>query len=114
MKEFKTQSIDTPGVIARVSCLFKGHPELIVGFNTFLPPGYKIEVTSMNTVGVTGIPGTTGMQTIVHTPHGIHTMGAQGNMSVISTPSSETLTGSISVTTGSTQQVFNRRYMILS
>ena len=105
MKEFKTQSIDTPGVIARVSCLFKGHPELIVGFNTFLPPGYKIEVTSMNTVGVTGIPGTTGMQTIVHTPHGIHTMGAQGNMSVISTPSSENISGTISVTTGSTQQV---------
>ena len=44
MKEFKTQSIDTPGVIARVSCLFKGHPELIVGFNTFLPTGYKVEV----------------------------------------------------------------------
>lgn len=22
----------------------QGHPELIVGFNTFLPPGYKIEV----------------------------------------------------------------------
>lgn len=37
-------SIDTPGVINRVSNLFKGHPELIVGFNTFLPPGYKIEV----------------------------------------------------------------------
>lgn len=36
--------IDTPGVINRVSNLFKGHPELIVGFNTFLPPGYKIEV----------------------------------------------------------------------
>ena len=44
MKEFKSQSIDTPGVIRRVSHLFKGHPELIVGFNTFLPPGYKIEV----------------------------------------------------------------------
>lgn len=44
MKEFKSQSIDTPGVIQRVSNLFKGHPELIVGFNTFLPPGYKIEV----------------------------------------------------------------------
>ncbi|XP_014223938.1 paired amphipathic helix protein Sin3a-like isoform X2 [Trichogramma pretiosum] len=44
MKEFKSQSIDTPGVITRVSHLFKGHPELIVGFNTFLPPGYKIEV----------------------------------------------------------------------
>ncbi|XP_051176886.1 paired amphipathic helix protein Sin3a isoform X2 [Leptopilina boulardi] len=46
MKEFKSQSIDTPGVIRRVSHLFKGHPELIVGFNTFLPPGYKIEVQS--------------------------------------------------------------------
>uniref|UniRef100_H2YZP8 Paired amphipathic helix protein Sin3a n=1 Tax=Ciona savignyi TaxID=51511 RepID=H2YZP8_CIOSA len=44
MKEFKSQSIDTPGVIARVSHLFNGHPDLIVGFNTFLPPGYKIEV----------------------------------------------------------------------
>ncbi|XP_021968707.1 paired amphipathic helix protein Sin3a isoform X3 [Folsomia candida] len=44
MKEFKSQSIDTPGVISRVSNLFRGHPELIVGFNTFLPPGYKIEV----------------------------------------------------------------------
>jgi paired amphipathic helix protein Sin3a len=31
-------------VINRVSNLFKGHPDLIVGFNTFLPPGYKIEV----------------------------------------------------------------------
>lgn len=44
MKEFKSQSIDTPGVIQRVSNLFKGYPDLIVGFNTFLPPGYKIEV----------------------------------------------------------------------
>uniref|UniRef100_A0A8C7Z7D2 Paired amphipathic helix protein Sin3a n=1 Tax=Oryzias sinensis TaxID=183150 RepID=A0A8C7Z7D2_9TELE len=44
MKEFKSQSIDTPGVINRVSQLFKGHPDLIMGFNTFLPPGYKIEI----------------------------------------------------------------------
>lgn len=28
-----------------MSTLFRGHPSLIVGFNTFLPPGYKIEVT---------------------------------------------------------------------
>lgn len=32
-------SIDTPGVIERVSTLFHGHPSLIIGFNTFLPPG---------------------------------------------------------------------------
>ncbi|KAI9487677.1 MAG: hypothetical protein EXX96DRAFT_473102, partial [Benjaminiella poitrasii] len=43
MKEFKSQVIDTPGVIERVSTLFKGHPSLISGFNTFLPPGYRIE-----------------------------------------------------------------------
>lgn len=42
MKEFKAQTIDTPGVIARVSELFKGHDDLILGFNTFLPPGYRI------------------------------------------------------------------------
>lgn len=35
--------IDTPGVIDRVSTLFRGHPSLIQGFNTFLPPGYRIE-----------------------------------------------------------------------
>ncbi|CAH6718933.1 transcriptional regulatory protein Sin3p [[Candida] jaroonii] len=43
MKDFKSQTIDTPGVIDRVSNLFKGHPNLIQGFNTFLPPGYRIE-----------------------------------------------------------------------
>ncbi|GAN05808.1 paired amphipathic helix protein Sin3a isoform 1 [Mucor ambiguus] len=43
MKDFKSQSIDTPGVIERVSTLFKGHPQLISGFNTFLPAGYRIE-----------------------------------------------------------------------
>lgn len=43
MKEFKAQSIDTGEVIRRVSSLFHGHRALILGFNTFLPPGYKIE-----------------------------------------------------------------------
>uniref|UniRef100_W5KBB5 Paired amphipathic helix protein Sin3a n=1 Tax=Astyanax mexicanus TaxID=7994 RepID=W5KBB5_ASTMX len=66
MKEFKSQSIDTPGVINRVSQLFKGHPDLIMGFNTFLPPGYKIEVQTNDLVNVT-TPGQ-----IHHiTPHGI-------------------------------------------
>ena len=37
-------SIDTPEAINRVSNLFKGHWDLIAAFNTFLPPGYKIEV----------------------------------------------------------------------
>uniref|UniRef100_A0A8D3CQR4 SIN3 transcription regulator family member Aa n=1 Tax=Scophthalmus maximus TaxID=52904 RepID=A0A8D3CQR4_SCOMX len=59
-------AIDTPGVISRVSQLFKGHPDLIMGFNTFLPPGYKIEVQTNDLVNVT-TPGQ-----IHHiTPHGI-------------------------------------------
>lgn len=42
MKDFKSQRIDTSGVIARVKELFKGHRTLILGFNTFLPKGYEI------------------------------------------------------------------------
>lgn len=55
-------SIDTPGVIDRVSQLFAGHPELIQGFNTFLPPGYRIECGTRddpNTIRVTTPMGTT-------------------------------------------------------
>ncbi|KAI0938381.1 hypothetical protein AcW1_010256 [Taiwanofungus camphoratus] len=46
MKDFKSQLIDTPGVIERVSHLFHGHPSLIQGFNTFLPAGYRIDCTT--------------------------------------------------------------------
>ncbi|KAL3629289.1 hypothetical protein CASFOL_026511 [Castilleja foliolosa] len=42
MKDFKGQRIDTAGVIGRVKELFDGHPNLILGFNTFLPKGYEI------------------------------------------------------------------------
>lgn len=35
---------DTAGVIARVKELFKGHNNLIFGFNTFLPKGYEITI----------------------------------------------------------------------
>ncbi|KAI9153728.1 hypothetical protein LWI28_015603 [Acer negundo] len=42
MKDFKAQRTDTAGVIARVKDLFKGHNNLIFGFNTFLPKGFEI------------------------------------------------------------------------
>ncbi|KAJ9510671.1 hypothetical protein QJQ45_027522 [Haematococcus lacustris] len=64
MKEFKAQRVDTAGVIVRVKQLFKGHRELILGFNTFLPrvmcstsassvtikdlPGYEIELARIS------------------------------------------------------------------
>ncbi|KAI6251425.1 Paired amphipathic helix protein pst1 [Erysiphe necator] len=62
MKDFKSQVIDTPGVINRVSDLFAGHPNLIQGFNTFLPPGYRIECGTgpdPNIIRVTTPMGTT-------------------------------------------------------
>ncbi|KAF9055963.1 hypothetical protein BJ165DRAFT_1429814 [Panaeolus papilionaceus] len=62
MKDFKSQVIDTPGVIERVSRLFHGNPLLIQGFNTFLPVGYRIDVSAdpldPNTITVTTPMGT--------------------------------------------------------
>ncbi|KAJ3525077.1 hypothetical protein NMY22_g10725 [Coprinellus aureogranulatus] len=46
MKDFKNNVIDTPGVIRRVSVMFHGKPQLIQGFNTFLPVGYHIETSA--------------------------------------------------------------------
>ena len=58
---YSSYSIDTPGVIERVSSLFKGHPKLIGGFNTFLPQGFSIECSpaDANTIIVTTPMGTT-------------------------------------------------------
>ena len=39
--------VNTVGVIKRGKELFKGHWERIVGFNTFLPRGYEIELPSV-------------------------------------------------------------------
>lgn len=74
MKDFKSQSIDTPGVIDRVSSLFCGHPNLIQGFNTFLPPGYRIECSldpmDPNPIRVTTPTGTTTRPDISGAPYG--------------------------------------------
>ncbi|KAG1757835.1 hypothetical protein EDB19DRAFT_1624058 [Suillus lakei] len=67
MKDFKSEVIDTPGVIERVSMLFHGNPYLIQGFNTFLPPGYRIEMSAdprdPNIITVTTPLGTTTQST---------------------------------------------------
>lgn len=63
-------SIDTPGVIQRVSVLFRGHPELIGGFNTFLPPGYRIDISSDPRDGVI----------IVTTPDGVINQPTDGSL----------------------------------
>jgi paired amphipathic helix protein Sin3a len=75
--------IDTPGVIERVSTLFTGHPALIQGFNTFLPPGYRIEC-SMDPKDVNMIR--------VTTPQGTMTQSTTGGLSrVLSVQSSGSL-----------------------
>jgi hypothetical protein len=43
MRDFKSGKIDTAGVIVRVKTLFHGYPDLILGFNAFLPKGYEIK-----------------------------------------------------------------------
>lgn len=43
MREFKANTIDANGVIARVVHLFKGHRALILGFNAFLPRTHHID-----------------------------------------------------------------------
>lgn len=53
-----SDSIDTPGVIERVSHLFNSHPDLIHGFNTFLPPGYRIETGNDGSIVVRTPQGT--------------------------------------------------------
>eukprot|EP01051_Picozoa_sp_SAG22_P024490 SAG22_NODE_6813_length_808_cov_1.133992_2_plen_51_part_01 len=40
--------VDTPGVVKNVKVLFAGQPALILGFNTFLPTGYKIEEADLD------------------------------------------------------------------
>ncbi|OMO57274.1 Paired amphipathic helix [Corchorus capsularis] len=44
MKDFKDQRTDTPGVVERVKELLKGHRDLILGFNNFLPRDFEIRL----------------------------------------------------------------------
>ncbi|CAG8506520.1 17062_t:CDS:10 [Cetraspora pellucida] len=84
MKDFKSQAIDTPGVIERVSSLFKGHPALIQGFNTFLPPGYHIECSTNphdpDSIRVTTPSGTTTTSIGPMDPHHGPTLSTVSNI----------------------------------
>jgi paired amphipathic helix protein Sin3a len=45
-------SYDIPTVMEQILKLFNGKPDLIVGFNVFLPPGYKISYEGANAMQV--------------------------------------------------------------
>ncbi|KAK7250483.1 hypothetical protein RIF29_32952 [Crotalaria pallida] len=44
LRDFKEKRIDTNDVISATMELFKGHNDLLLGFNAFLPSGYKIQL----------------------------------------------------------------------
>ncbi|CAL8134278.1 unnamed protein product [Orchesella dallaii] len=76
MKDFKSQSLDTPGVIDRVAHLFQGDPDMIMGFNMFLPPEYRVVVNYSNDpysagrlAGLVGSPFSGGAKYTVSTVH---------------------------------------------
>jgi len=51
MHSFKEQRVDITGLVTQVYQLFEGHPNLLIGFNTFLPIGHatsKPNVTHEN------------------------------------------------------------------
>lgn len=66
----RTSSIDTLGVVQRVLALFRGHSELIGGFNAFLPPRYCIEISSDPRQDII----------IVTTPMGVLTQASDGSI----------------------------------
>ncbi|QRV94772.1 paired amphipathic helix protein SIN3 [Ceratobasidium sp. AG-Ba] len=44
MRDFKQHSASAVQSAARVADLFSDKPELVEGFNAFLPPGYRIQI----------------------------------------------------------------------
>ncbi|GMI99171.1 SIN3-like 2 [Hibiscus trionum] len=60
MRDFKAQRTDTVGVITRVKELFKGHNNLIYGFNPFLPEGYEITIDDDNATPKRAVGGGVG------------------------------------------------------
>ena len=45
VSDVRHNRLDTPGVIERVANLFHGYPNLLRGFNVFLPDGFRVEIT---------------------------------------------------------------------
>jgi paired amphipathic helix protein Sin3a len=41
MHAFKEQRVEITGLVTQVYQLFEGHPNLLIGFNTFLPIGHS-------------------------------------------------------------------------
>ncbi|KAJ8489876.1 hypothetical protein ONZ45_g13411 [Pleurotus djamor] len=68
MMDFRTQAIDIPTVLDRVARLFHGNPQLIQGFNIFLPVSYRIEVSAGPSLATVTAPSDTMTQSTTSPP----------------------------------------------
>jgi hypothetical protein len=47
LTQFRLQEVDKPVLIAKITKLFRGYNNLILGFNVFVPDGYKITLSDL-------------------------------------------------------------------
>ncbi|KAI8355093.1 hypothetical protein EDC96DRAFT_265958 [Choanephora cucurbitarum] len=73
MTDFRSEKINTPQVLERVTALFKGKPWLIRNFLMFLPPGHVLNLSPENKSNSIYITSPTGSKIIIHTDEGIIT-----------------------------------------
>ncbi|KAI7901625.1 uncharacterized protein BX663DRAFT_99457 [Cokeromyces recurvatus] len=71
MTEFKSEKINTPQVLERVTLLFKGKPWLIRKFLMFLPPSHILDLSPENNLNLIYITSPTGNKIIIDTDKGV-------------------------------------------
>ncbi|KAI8078364.1 hypothetical protein BDF21DRAFT_43305 [Thamnidium elegans] len=70
MTDFRSEKINTPQVLERVTLLFKGKPWLIRNFLMFLPPGHILDLSPENKLNSIYITSPTGKKIIINTDEG--------------------------------------------
>ncbi|KAI8389336.1 hypothetical protein BD560DRAFT_76804 [Blakeslea trispora] len=73
MTDFRSEKINTPQVLERVTALFKGKPWLIRNFLMFLPPGHVLNLSPENKSNSIYITSPTGSKIIIHADEGLIT-----------------------------------------
>ncbi|CAO0792911.1 unnamed protein product [Mucor circinelloides] len=70
MTDFRSEKINTPQVLERVTLLFKGKPWLIRNFLMFLPPGHILDLSPENKSDSIYITSPNGSKIIINTVEG--------------------------------------------
>ncbi|KAK0443796.1 hypothetical protein EV421DRAFT_1803370 [Armillaria borealis] len=52
VRDCESKFIDIPSTVKQVALLFHQHPRLIGGFNTFVPPEYRVDPFGQRTIGI--------------------------------------------------------------